>query len=61
LVTKDKPLVVRLEILLEVPNVQDDDKEFAKLQQAKTDLMYGVALEPDIEELVQNKLVEFNI
>ena len=54
-------MVCRVEVLLEVPNVQDDDKEFAKLQQAKNDLMYGVDLEPDIFDLVQTKLDEFNI
>ena len=54
-------MVCRVEVLLEVPNVQDDDKEFAKLQQAKNDLMYGVELEPDILDLVQTKLDEFNL
>ena len=56
-----KSMVCRVEVLLEVPNVQDDDKEFAKLQQAKNDLMYGVELEPDILDLVQTKLDEFNL
>ena len=59
--TKKLPLVQRVAILLECPATQDSSKEYAAIQQAYTDLSYGVDVEPEDLAMIQDKLEQFNI
>lgn len=59
--TKDFPFVQRVAILLELPDLQDNEKEYATMTQAYTDLSYGVDVDPDLMQTINAKLDQFNI
>ena len=59
--TKDLPFVQRVAILLEVPEAQDNLKEYATMTQAYTDISYGAEVDPSLLLLIIEKLELFNI